>query len=101
MERRRTGGRPGRGDRARPADALSGRILHVGDDLAELAERCPVDQDLRRLRLRWDRTGQRLTAAPLRGPHRRRSCRELDYRSGRFDMTGTWPVLRFDGMERW
>jgi NAD(P)-dependent dehydrogenase (short-subunit alcohol dehydrogenase family) len=36
------------------ADALSGRILHVGDDLAELAERCQVDQDLRRLRLRWD-----------------------------------------------
>ena len=36
------------------ADALSGRILHVGDDLAELAGRCRVDQDLRRLRLRWD-----------------------------------------------
>jgi 3-oxoacyl-[acyl-carrier protein] reductase len=36
------------------ADALSGRILHVGDDLAELAERCRADQDLRRLRLRWD-----------------------------------------------
>jgi NAD(P)-dependent dehydrogenase (short-subunit alcohol dehydrogenase family) len=36
------------------ADALSGRILHVGDDLAELAERCWADQDLRRLRLRWD-----------------------------------------------
>ena len=36
------------------ADALSGRVLHVGDDLAELAERCRVDQDLRRLRLRWD-----------------------------------------------
>jgi hypothetical protein len=36
------------------ADALSGRILHVGDDLAELTERCRVDQDRRRLRLRWD-----------------------------------------------
>jgi NAD(P)-dependent dehydrogenase (short-subunit alcohol dehydrogenase family) len=36
------------------ADALSGRILHAGDDLAELAERCRADQDLRRLRLRWD-----------------------------------------------
>jgi 3-oxoacyl-[acyl-carrier protein] reductase len=36
------------------ADALSGRILHVGDDLAELAKRCQADQDLRRLRLRWD-----------------------------------------------
>jgi short-subunit dehydrogenase len=33
---------------------LSGRILHVGDDLVELAERCRADQDLRRLRLRWD-----------------------------------------------
>jgi NAD(P)-dependent dehydrogenase (short-subunit alcohol dehydrogenase family) len=36
------------------ADALSGRVLHVGDDLAKLAERCRVDQDLRRLRLHWD-----------------------------------------------
>ena len=36
------------------ADALSGRILHVGDNLTELAERCQTDQDLRRLRLRWD-----------------------------------------------
>ena len=36
------------------ADALSGRVLHVGDDLAELAERCGDDQDLRRLRLVWD-----------------------------------------------
>lgn len=36
------------------ADALSGRILHVGDDVAELTERCRVDQDLRRLRLHWD-----------------------------------------------
>jgi 3-oxoacyl-[acyl-carrier protein] reductase len=36
------------------ADALSGRVLHVGDNLTELAERCRVDQDLRRLRLRWD-----------------------------------------------
>jgi NAD(P)-dependent dehydrogenase (short-subunit alcohol dehydrogenase family) len=36
------------------ADALSGRILHVADDLAELASRCRADQDLRRLRLRWD-----------------------------------------------
>ncbi len=36
------------------ADALSGRILHAGDDLTELAQRCRVDQDLRRLRLRWD-----------------------------------------------
>jgi NAD(P)-dependent dehydrogenase (short-subunit alcohol dehydrogenase family) len=36
------------------ADALSGRTLHVGDDLTELAERCQVDQDLRRLRPRWD-----------------------------------------------
>lgn len=36
------------------ADALSGRMLHVGDNLTELAERCQVDQDLRRLRLRWE-----------------------------------------------
>jgi hypothetical protein len=36
------------------ADELSGRILHVGDDLAELAERCRVDSDLRRLRLLRD-----------------------------------------------
>jgi hypothetical protein len=36
------------------ADDLSGRTLHVGDDLAELAERCRVDPDLRRLRLLWD-----------------------------------------------
>ena len=36
------------------ADDLSGRILHVGDDLAELTERCRADPDLRRLRLRWD-----------------------------------------------
>lgn len=36
------------------ADDLSGRTLHVGDDLAELAERCRVDPDRRRLRLRWD-----------------------------------------------
>lgn len=33
------------------ADQLSGRVLHVGDDLAELAERCRADPDLRRLRL--------------------------------------------------
>jgi NAD(P)-dependent dehydrogenase (short-subunit alcohol dehydrogenase family) len=36
------------------ADNLSGRTLHVGDDLAELAARCRVDPDLRRLRLRWE-----------------------------------------------
>jgi NAD(P)-dependent dehydrogenase (short-subunit alcohol dehydrogenase family) len=36
------------------ADALSGRTLHIGDNLTELAERCQVDQDLRRLRPRWD-----------------------------------------------
>ncbi|HEY6746625.1 MAG TPA: SDR family oxidoreductase [Mycobacteriales bacterium] len=36
------------------ADDLSGRILHAGDDLAELAERCRADPDLRRLRLQWD-----------------------------------------------
>lgn len=35
-------------------DALSGRMLHVGDNLSELTEACRVDQDLRRLRLRWD-----------------------------------------------
>jgi hypothetical protein len=39
--------------RHRPA-AMSGRILHVGDNLTELAERCRADRDLRRLRLRWD-----------------------------------------------
>jgi 3-oxoacyl-[acyl-carrier protein] reductase len=36
------------------ADDLSGRTLHAGDDLAELAGRCRLDPDLRRLRLRWD-----------------------------------------------
>jgi NAD(P)-dependent dehydrogenase (short-subunit alcohol dehydrogenase family) len=36
------------------ADDLSGRILHAGDDLAELGRRCRADPDLRRLRLRWD-----------------------------------------------
>jgi NAD(P)-dependent dehydrogenase (short-subunit alcohol dehydrogenase family) len=36
------------------ADGLSGRILHVGDDVAALAARCRADQDLRRLRLRWN-----------------------------------------------
>jgi 3-oxoacyl-[acyl-carrier protein] reductase len=36
------------------ADALSGRVLHSGDDLAELTRRCRADPDLRRLRLLWD-----------------------------------------------
>ncbi|MGQ0431606.1 MAG: SDR family NAD(P)-dependent oxidoreductase [Microthrixaceae bacterium] len=33
------------------ADELAGRILHAGDDLAELARRAAEDDDLRRLRL--------------------------------------------------
>lgn len=44
------------------ADQLSGRILHVEDDLEELAERCRTDPDLRRLRL--DLSGAPATQPP-------------------------------------
>jgi hypothetical protein len=41
------------------ADALSGRVLQVRDDLAALTMRCRADQDLRRLRLLWDPAADR------------------------------------------
>ncbi len=34
------------------ADALAGRLVHVGDDLAALTSRCHDDAELRRLRIR-------------------------------------------------
>ena len=39
------------------ADRLAGRVLRIGDDLADLAERCDADPDLRRLRLALDWPG--------------------------------------------
>jgi hypothetical protein len=36
------------------ADELTGRILHAGDDLAMIADRCRSDPDYRRLRLSLD-----------------------------------------------
>lgn len=36
------------------ADQLFGRVLHVGDDLNRLSERCHKDADLRRLWLNLD-----------------------------------------------